>query len=228
MGAQICTLHDIGPAKGPARKMAEFITLAIADTSDFDRPDTAPGPACFKCRKRDNHRVATAMPDDDSARVRDHEPQGHSRERDPAHSEHRAQGSPSASEMVWHDTSFFSRRATSKTSTRPITSSPSPPCFDASNAFARVICPERRSKSTSMANSARSCPATFCPCFCESSSSARIHAGCLRAFLHATAVRGLRLGPFRPTLGRESESRAIPTAEIISGKKPGIPCPFTN
>ena len=64
MHAQICTLHGIGSAKGPARKIAEFITSAIADTSDFDRPDTAPGPACFKCHKRDNHRLATAMPDD--------------------------------------------------------------------------------------------------------------------------------------------------------------------
>ena len=39
---------------------------------------------------------------------------------------------------------------------------------------------------------------------------------------------GLGLGPLRQTLGCESESRAIPTAEICSGKKPGIPCPFTN
>ena len=37
MGAQICTLHDIGPETGPARKMAEFITLAIADASVFVR-----------------------------------------------------------------------------------------------------------------------------------------------------------------------------------------------
>ena len=66
MGVQICTLHDIGPAKGPARKMAEFITPAIANRSVLDRPDTAPGPACFKCRKRGNHRVATGMPDDDA------------------------------------------------------------------------------------------------------------------------------------------------------------------
>ena len=66
MGAQICTLHGIGPAKGPARTMAEFITSAIADTSDFDRPDTAPGLACFKCRKRDNHRGAAGMTDDDA------------------------------------------------------------------------------------------------------------------------------------------------------------------
>ncbi len=46
--------------------MAEFITSAIADASFFDRPDTAPGPACFKCRKRGNHRVATGMTDDDA------------------------------------------------------------------------------------------------------------------------------------------------------------------
>ena len=66
MGAQICTLHVIGPAKGPARKIAEFITSAIVDTSDFDRPDTAPGLACFKCRKHDNHRGAAGMTDDDA------------------------------------------------------------------------------------------------------------------------------------------------------------------
>ena len=35
----------IGPEKGPARKMAEFITSAIAHASNFDRPDTAPGSA---------------------------------------------------------------------------------------------------------------------------------------------------------------------------------------
>ena len=40
MGAQICTLHDIGPETGPARKMAEFITLAIADASVFVRSFT--------------------------------------------------------------------------------------------------------------------------------------------------------------------------------------------
>ena len=40
MHAQICTLHDIGPAKDPARKMAEFITLAIADASVFVRSFT--------------------------------------------------------------------------------------------------------------------------------------------------------------------------------------------
>ena len=37
MGAQICTLHGIGSAKGPARKIAEFITSAIADASVFLR-----------------------------------------------------------------------------------------------------------------------------------------------------------------------------------------------
>ena len=46
--------------------MAEFLTSAIAHASDFDRPDNAPEPACFKCRKRDTQRVATGMPDDDA------------------------------------------------------------------------------------------------------------------------------------------------------------------
>ncbi len=57
---------DIGPEKGPARKMADFITSVIAHASDFDRPGGTPGPACFKCRKRDNHRVDTFMSDDDA------------------------------------------------------------------------------------------------------------------------------------------------------------------
>lgn len=55
---------DIGPECGPARKMADFITSVIAHASDFDRPDNTPGPACFKCRKRDNRRVDTAITDD--------------------------------------------------------------------------------------------------------------------------------------------------------------------
>ena len=37
MHAQICTLHGIGSAKGPARKIAEFIVSAIADASVFVR-----------------------------------------------------------------------------------------------------------------------------------------------------------------------------------------------
>ena len=56
----------IGPEKGPARKMADFITATIAHASDFDRPDSTPGPMCFKCRKRDNHRVETGITDDDA------------------------------------------------------------------------------------------------------------------------------------------------------------------
>ena len=56
---------DIGPEKGPARKMADFITSVIAHASDFDRSDGVPGPVCFKCRKRDDRRVDTSMTDDD-------------------------------------------------------------------------------------------------------------------------------------------------------------------
>jgi hypothetical protein len=57
---------NIEPKKGPARKMANFITSVIAHASDFDRPESTPGPVCFKCLKRDNHRVETGMTDDDA------------------------------------------------------------------------------------------------------------------------------------------------------------------
>ena len=57
---------DIESKKGPARKMANFITSVIAHASDFDRPESTPGPVCFKCLKRDNHRVETGMTDDDA------------------------------------------------------------------------------------------------------------------------------------------------------------------
>lgn len=55
---------DIAPERGPARKMADFLTSVIAHASDFDRPDTAPGPACFKCRKRDGRHVESWIADD--------------------------------------------------------------------------------------------------------------------------------------------------------------------
>jgi hypothetical protein len=56
----------IAPQRGPARKMADFLTAITAHASDFDRSDDVPGPACFKCRKRDGHRVETGMTDDDT------------------------------------------------------------------------------------------------------------------------------------------------------------------
>ena len=34
----------IAPERGPARKMAVFITSVIAHASDFDRPEGTPGP----------------------------------------------------------------------------------------------------------------------------------------------------------------------------------------
>ena len=49
----------IAPARGPARKMADFLTAVVAHASDFDRPADAPGPVCFKCRKRDQRVVET-------------------------------------------------------------------------------------------------------------------------------------------------------------------------
>lgn len=51
----------LAPERGPAREMADFLTAVVAHASDFDRHDGAPGPACFKCRKRDDRRVETGM-----------------------------------------------------------------------------------------------------------------------------------------------------------------------
>ena len=55
----------IGPEKGHARKIANFLTAVVAHASDFDRSDDAPGPVCFKCRKRDHHIVETGITEDD-------------------------------------------------------------------------------------------------------------------------------------------------------------------
>ena len=57
---------DIAPERGAARRMAEFVTSVIAHASDFDRPDDAAGPLCFRCRKRDNRRVDTGVAEDDA------------------------------------------------------------------------------------------------------------------------------------------------------------------
>ena len=51
----------IAPERGPARKMADFVTAVVAHVTDFERPDDAPGPLCFKCRKRDVRHVQTGM-----------------------------------------------------------------------------------------------------------------------------------------------------------------------
>ena len=55
----------IAPARGPARKMADFLTAVVAHASDFDRPADAPGPVCFKCRKRDQRVVETGITESD-------------------------------------------------------------------------------------------------------------------------------------------------------------------
>ena len=52
---------DIGPERGPGRKMADFVTTVVAHESDFDRPGTL-GPVCFKCRKSP---VDTVMTDNE-------------------------------------------------------------------------------------------------------------------------------------------------------------------
>lgn len=62
------SLNDNGVTafeKGLARKIADFVTAVVAHASDFDRPEEAPGPACFKCRKRDDRRVETSMAHDE-------------------------------------------------------------------------------------------------------------------------------------------------------------------
>ncbi|MBV8037745.1 hypothetical protein [Roseateles sp.] len=57
---------NIAAERGAARRMADFVTAVIAHASDFDRPEETPGPACFKCRSRDDHRVDTDIADDDA------------------------------------------------------------------------------------------------------------------------------------------------------------------
>lgn len=56
----------IAPERGPARKMANFLTMVVAHASDFDRADDTPGPACFKCRSRDDCQVETGMTEDET------------------------------------------------------------------------------------------------------------------------------------------------------------------
>jgi hypothetical protein len=55
----------IAPDRGPARKLATFLTDVVAHATDFARPDDAPGPLCFKCRKRDQSAVETGISEDD-------------------------------------------------------------------------------------------------------------------------------------------------------------------
>jgi len=55
----------IAPERGPVRKMADFLIAVVAHASDFDRSEDTPGPACFKCRKRDRRIVETGITEDD-------------------------------------------------------------------------------------------------------------------------------------------------------------------
>jgi hypothetical protein len=55
----------IAPERGPARRMADFITAVVSHASDYDRCDDAPGPLCFKCRVRDRLPVETSISSDD-------------------------------------------------------------------------------------------------------------------------------------------------------------------
>ena len=56
---------DIAAERGPARKMADFVTSVVAHATDFERLERIPGPSCFKCPKRDDRRVQTGITDDD-------------------------------------------------------------------------------------------------------------------------------------------------------------------
>lgn len=55
----------LGPDRGPARKLADFLAAVVAHATDFERPDEVPGPLCFKCRKRDARPVETMLTVDD-------------------------------------------------------------------------------------------------------------------------------------------------------------------
>ena len=59
------TKGAIAPEQGPARKMADFLTAVVAHASDFDRPNDAPGPVCFKCRRRDRRVVEAKITEGD-------------------------------------------------------------------------------------------------------------------------------------------------------------------
>ena len=48
-----------------APRMGVFLTTVVAHASDFDRSDDAPGPVCFKCRKRDQRIVETGITESD-------------------------------------------------------------------------------------------------------------------------------------------------------------------
>lgn len=55
----------IAPERGPARKLADFVTAVVAHATDFSRADNAPSPLCFKCRKRERRFVETGLTEND-------------------------------------------------------------------------------------------------------------------------------------------------------------------
>jgi Zn ribbon nucleic-acid-binding protein len=59
----------IAPAKGPARRMADFLTAVVAHASDFDRSDAVPGPSCLKCGAAGGRPVDTALAEETSVVV---------------------------------------------------------------------------------------------------------------------------------------------------------------
>lgn len=47
--------------RGPGRKMADFVTAAVAYASNPNRPADAPRPACFECRNPKDGAVDIGM-----------------------------------------------------------------------------------------------------------------------------------------------------------------------
>ena len=58
----------IAPERGPARKLADFLTAVVAHASDLDRDTDQPGPLCFKCRKPDPHSVRIGITADEQVK----------------------------------------------------------------------------------------------------------------------------------------------------------------
>lgn len=48
---------NVAPVRGPALKLAEFLTATVAHVSNPDQSADGPKPTCFKCPKRDKQTV---------------------------------------------------------------------------------------------------------------------------------------------------------------------------
>jgi hypothetical protein len=55
----------IAPERGPARKLADFVTAVVVQASDLERADSVPGPLCFGRCTQDRPAVEAALTEDD-------------------------------------------------------------------------------------------------------------------------------------------------------------------